>query len=189
MDTQKFETPNNELEISNQGTLRRLTSYSTGRYENRNLSVIPQKPRTDFEHSLSVSPFVMEISPGLFATFKEPECVAASRPAYLGSRWTAWIDPEGQLYFFREGPLRVVTEAYLYRPDTMENLCRWIEHVESLLSDAEMTISEDIELFLELEGENCAYYFVDHATCAQFWMESLETDQLGLPPVVSTSHL
>jgi hypothetical protein len=76
MDTQKFETPNNELEISNQGTLRRLTSYSTGRYENRNLSVIPQKPRTDFEHSLSVSPFVMEISPGLFATFKEPECVA-----------------------------------------------------------------------------------------------------------------
>ncbi|KAJ7810555.1 hypothetical protein B0H13DRAFT_542756 [Mycena leptocephala] len=167
MDTQKFETPNNELEISNQGTLRRLTSYSTGRYENRNL----------------VSPFVMEISPGLFATFKEPE------PAYLGPRWTAWIDPEGQLYFFREGPLRVVTEAYLYRPDIMENLCRWIEHIESLLSDAEMTISKDIELFLELEGENCAYYFVDHATCAQFWMESLETDQLGLPPVVSTSHL
>jgi hypothetical protein len=93
------------------------------------------------------------------------------------------------LYFFREGPLRVVTEAYLYRPDIMKNLCRWIEHIESLLSDAEMTISEDIELFLELEGENCAYYFVDHATCAQFWMESLETDQLGLPPVVSTSHL
>ncbi|KAJ7924641.1 hypothetical protein B0H13DRAFT_2184436 [Mycena leptocephala] len=167
MDTQEFETPDNELEISNQGTLRRITSYSTGRYENRDL----------------VSPFVMEISPGLFTTFKEPE------PAYLGPRWTAWVGPEGQLYFFREGPLRVVTEAYLYRPDTMENLCRWIEHIESFLSDAKMTISEDIELFLELEGENCAYYFVDHATCAQFWLESLETDQLGLPPVISTSHL
>ncbi|KAJ7912985.1 hypothetical protein B0H13DRAFT_513243 [Mycena leptocephala] len=50
--------------------------------------------------------------------------------------------PEGQLYFFRQGPLRVVTEAYLYRPGTMENLCHWIEHIEGLLSDAELIFSE-----------------------------------------------
>jgi hypothetical protein len=93
------------------------------------------------------------------------------------------------LYFFRQGPLRVVTEAYLYRPGTMENLCHWIEHIEGLLSDAELIFSENIELFLELEGEDCAYYFVDHATCTQFWLENLETDQLDLPPVLSTSHL
>jgi len=168
MDAQEREVPKNEIEeVPSEGSLRPITSYSTNRYENRAF----------------VDPFVMEISPGLFTTSQEPE------PGYLAPLWSAHIHPEGQLYFFREGPLRVVTEAYLYRRETFETACRWIAHIECLLSDVEVTISGDIELFVELEEQNCAYYFVDHATCAQFWLENSDTDRLGLPPVTSTSQL
>lgn len=71
----------------------------------------------------------------------------------------------------------------------MENVGRWIKHIEALLSDVEIQISEDFELFVEIEGENCAYYLVDHATCAQFWLESSDTDKLGLQQVCSASQL
>ncbi|KAJ7231407.1 hypothetical protein B0H12DRAFT_1146600 [Mycena haematopus] len=76
----------------------------------------------------------MEISVGLFTASKEPE------PEYLPPLWPV-------IYFFRKGPLRVVTEAYLYRPETFETVCHWIEHIERLLSDVKVIISGDIELF------------------------------------------
>jgi hypothetical protein len=50
-------------------------------------------------------------------------------------------------------------------------------------------ISEDIELFVEFEEKDCAYYFVDHATSAQFWLEKSDTEKLDLPYVASTSQL
>jgi len=93
------------------------------------------------------------------------------------------------LYFLREGPLRVVTEAYLYQSETMEIAKRWIQHIENLLSDAAVKISGDIELFLELKEQNCAYYFVDHAAHTEFWLKYSDTDELGLPTVTSTSQL
>ncbi|KAJ7913183.1 hypothetical protein B0H13DRAFT_2470993 [Mycena leptocephala] len=72
----------------------------------------------------------------------------------------------------------------------MENLSRWIEHIETILSsDAQVTITRDVELFLELEEENCTYYFVNHATCDQFWLEDTDTEELNLPPVISVSRL
>ncbi|KAJ6532972.1 hypothetical protein B0H19DRAFT_1186731 [Mycena capillaripes] len=166
MDSQKLEILNDEIPGS-QGILRPITSYSTNRYANKAF----------------VDPYVMEISPGLFTTSQEPE------PGYLAPLWSSYVHPEGQLYFYRDAPLRVVTEAYLFRTDTMEHVCRWIEHIEGMLSKIEIMISGDIELFLQLEGEDCAYYFVDHATYAQFWLESSDTDKLGLPPVSSTSQL
>ncbi|KAJ7645190.1 hypothetical protein DFH06DRAFT_1096919 [Mycena polygramma] len=165
MDPSKFNIPDNEM--PNQGILRPITSYSTNRYENKAL----------------VDTFAMGISPGLFTKSREPE------PEYLAPLWSGHVHPEGQLYFFHDGPLRVVTEANIHCPDTMENVGRWIKHIEALLSDVEIQISEDFELFVEIDGENCAYYFVDHATCAQFWLESSDTDRLGLQQVSSASQL
>ncbi|KAJ7300869.1 hypothetical protein DFH08DRAFT_127420 [Mycena albidolilacea] len=55
----------------------------------------------------SVETFAMEISPGLFTTSQEPEA------EYLAPLWSAHVHSEGQLYFFREGTLRVVTEVYI----------------------------------------------------------------------------
>ncbi|KAJ6496129.1 hypothetical protein C8R45DRAFT_985081 [Mycena sanguinolenta] len=165
--------PQNEIEHvaahegSHEGSLRPITSSSTSRYDDR----------------AWVDAFVMDISAGVFTMSKEPE------PEYIGPLWSAHVHPEGQLYFFREGPLRVVTEAYLYNSETFDTACRWIERIECLLSDVKVAISQDIELFVQLEDQNCAYYFVDHTTCAQFWLEDSDTDKLGLPTVASTSQL
>ncbi|KAJ7352101.1 hypothetical protein DFH08DRAFT_857956 [Mycena albidolilacea] len=170
MDTQTLDIPipKNETEdVMNEGSLRPITSHSTKRYENRTL----------------VETFAMEISPGLFTTSQEPE------PEYLAPLWSAHVHPEGQLYFFREGPLRVVTEAYLYHVETFETVCGWIARIEHLLADMKILISEDIELFVEFKGQDCAYYFVDHATSAQFWLEKSDTEKLDLPYVASTSQL
>ncbi|KAJ7078323.1 hypothetical protein B0H15DRAFT_1001402, partial [Mycena belliarum] len=111
------------------------------------------------------------------------------RPEYLPLRWSAQVHPEGQLYFYCDGPLRVVTEAYLYHPKTLENVCIWIDHIQDLLSGAKTAISGDIELFIKLEGEDCAYYFVDHSTRTQFWLENSNTEELDLLPVISMSQL
>ncbi|KAF8143682.1 hypothetical protein K438DRAFT_1783529 [Mycena galopus ATCC 62051] len=106
-------------------------------------------------------------------------------PGYLPPLWSAHIHPEGQLYFVHEGPLRVVT----HQSETLEMVWRWIQHIEGLLSAAEIKVSGDIELFLELEGQDCAYYLVDHANCTQFWLENSDTEKLDLPTVTSTSQL
>ncbi|KAJ7081755.1 hypothetical protein C8R44DRAFT_823400 [Mycena epipterygia] len=166
MDTRQKEIPAGSKEELT-GSLRPTTSYYTGRYDNSTL----------------VEPFSVEISPGLFTTSQDPE------PEYLPPLWSAHVHPEGQLYFCRQGPLRVVTEAYLYRAETLENVCCWIDHIQQILSNTQPRVSGAIELFIKLEEENCAYYFVDHATRAQFWLESSSTDELGQPPVISISQL
>ncbi|KAF7336161.1 hypothetical protein MVEN_02163500 [Mycena venus] len=162
MDALNFETPIGEG-LWSPGSLRPITSHSTNRYAKRALA----------------DPFIMEIPPGLFMRSKEPE------PGYLPPLWSAHIHPEGQLYFVHEGSLRVV----MHRPETLEIAWCWIRYIEGLISDAEITVSGDIELFLQLEGPDCAYYFVDHATCTQFWLESSDTERLDLPTVTSTSQL
>ncbi|KAJ6595727.1 hypothetical protein DFH09DRAFT_1135426 [Mycena vulgaris] len=153
-------------ETKSEGNLRPTTSSDTGRYERTGLA----KPNN------------MQISSGLFI-HSLPE------PAYLPLHWSAHIHPEGQLYFCRDGSPRVVTEAYLYRPETLGKVTRWIKKIEDTVADKSFPISDQVELFIKIEGEDCAYYFVDHATRAQSWIEDIDTDELGLPPVVSLSQL
>ncbi|KAJ7158968.1 hypothetical protein C8R43DRAFT_994627 [Mycena crocata] len=149
------------------GVLRPITSYYTGRYDN----------------STIVCPTVVKIESGLFTQCQDPE------PTYLPPLWSVHVHPEGQPYFFLAGPLRVVTEAYLYLPGDLKRIYRWIQQIHDILSQTNIIISQQTELFLKLEDEDCAYYFVDHATRTQFWLETYETDELGIPPVVSTSQL
>ncbi|KAJ7792409.1 hypothetical protein B0H14DRAFT_2931374 [Mycena olivaceomarginata] len=151
-----------------EGILRPTTSNDTGRYE-----------RTGF-----AEPVNMQISSGLFIHSRMPE------PIYLPLHWSAYVHPEGQLYFCREGPsLRVVTEAYLYRPETLDKATRWIKRIEDLIAEKEFPASHHLELFIKLEDEDCAYYLIDHVTHAASWLETIDTDDLGLPPVVSLSQL
>lgn len=111
------------------------------------------------------------------------------RPAYLPPHWSAYIHPEGQLYFCRTGSFQVVTEAYLYRPETLAKVTCWVKRIEDLMSNKKIPISNQLELFIKIEEEDCAYYFVDHSTHAESWLEDTNTDDLGLPPVVSLSQL
>ncbi|KAJ7785164.1 hypothetical protein DFH07DRAFT_1054549 [Mycena maculata] len=149
------------------GSLRAITSYATGRYDNSTL----------------VDPYSMDISPGLFTTSQDPE------PQYLPPLWSAHVHPEGQLYFYLEGPLPVVTEAYLYHPETLESACLWIDYIRDMFLGAKVDVSRETELFIKLEEDGCAYYFVEHSTRTQFWLETSSTEKLGLPAVLSTSHL
>ncbi|KAJ7816336.1 hypothetical protein B0H13DRAFT_2460276 [Mycena leptocephala] len=136
-------------ETKSEGILRPTTSNDTGRYERTGLA----------------EPFNMQISSGLFIRSRLPE------PTYLPLHWSAHIHPKGQLYFCREGSLRVVTEAYLYRPETLEKVTHWIQKIEDIVANKNFPISDQLELFIKIEDEDCAYYLVDHAARAQSWLE------------------
>ncbi|KAJ6514554.1 hypothetical protein DFH09DRAFT_1196682 [Mycena vulgaris] len=139
-------------ETKSEGNLRPITSNDTGRYETTGWA----------------EPNNMQISSGLFIR---------SLPDYLPLHWSAHIHPGGQLYFCRDGSPRVVTEAYLHRPETLGKVTRWIKKIEDTVADKSFPISDQVELFIEIEGEDCAYYFKD-----------IDTFELGLPPVVSLSQ-
>ncbi|KAF9031141.1 hypothetical protein BDP27DRAFT_1409897 [Rhodocollybia butyracea] len=102
--------------------------------------------------------------------------VRGSIPHYLPLQWTAYTHPEGQLYFHRNSELQITTEAYLYSP-------------EILVKKKNIPISNALELYLMIEDTGCAYYFVDHASQSQFWLEQVQSDELGIPDVDSPSHL
>ncbi|KAJ7211366.1 hypothetical protein GGX14DRAFT_624528, partial [Mycena pura] len=150
-----------------QTMLRPITSNDTGRYE-----------RTGF-----AEPCSMQIPSGLFT------CVRLPEPTYLPQHWSAHTHPEGQLYFCRAGSPRIVTEAYLYRTEVLDKVLHWVKKIEDIAAERNFPLSGQVELFIKLEDEDCAYYIVDHATRAQSWMEDVDTDDLGLPPVVSVSQL
>ncbi|KAL0575214.1 hypothetical protein V5O48_006753 [Marasmius crinis-equi] len=113
----------------------------------------------------------------------------ADKPSYLPPYWSSYVHPEGQLYFARDSPLRIVTEAHLYTPEILAKVLYWSKHIEMLVEEKEMQLSENIELFILIEDGGCSYYFIDHAMQTQFWLEEYETTDLGLPEVASASHL
>ncbi|KAI0309667.1 hypothetical protein OF83DRAFT_35765, partial [Amylostereum chailletii] len=49
--------------------------------------------------------------------------------------------------------------------------------------------SLDLFLKLDLQTGGCSYYFVEHATRVVFWVDSFKSEDLGLPPSISSNHL
>ena len=82
-----------------------------------------------------------------------------------------------------------MTESYLYNPVTAKNISAWLIAVEELASKKGFTFTDHTELFLELHENDCNYYFVDHAFRTLFWLDAYDTSELGILPVVSSSHL
>ncbi|EEB90677.1 hypothetical protein MPER_11083 [Moniliophthora perniciosa FA553] len=155
-----------DVEISDFGTLRPTTSQWTERYDRKQLA----------------SPKQVLITPG-YLYCSEPE------PQYLPPGWSPYTHPEGQLYFFRNTPLRIVTESYLYDSQTLTKALHWSKHIESILEDKQIPLSQHIELFIYIEDDGCSYYLVNHATQTQFWLEEVDTSELGLSDLDSDSHL
>ncbi|KAK1225099.1 hypothetical protein PQX77_011968 [Marasmius sp. AFHP31] len=147
-------------------TLRPTTSEWTGRYE--------RHARASLGKAV--------LKPGYLPC-------AENKPSYLPPCWSSYVHPEGQLYFARDSPLRIVTEADLYEPQTLAQVLHWSKHIEMLVEEKEMPLSEHIELFILIEDDGCSYYFIDHLTRTQFWLEEYETSELGIPEVASASHL
>lgn len=71
----------------------------------------------------------------------------------------------------------------------MAKVSGWSRIIENLVVQKHIVLSDNVELFLQIEDDDCAYYFVDHATRTEFWLEELNTDDLNIPAVVSPSHL
>ena len=104
-------------------------------------------------------------------------------------QWSACIQPEGKEYFYRDSGLPVVTDARMYDPKTANKVCAWATEVERLAKGQGLVLDKNIELFLEIEENNCNYYLVDRVTATLFWLSEYTTTELGLQPAVSDSHL
>jgi len=115
----------------------------------------------------------------------------STRSTHLPPHWSNSIHPEGKIYFHRdsESGLRVVTESYLYNPNIKEAICAWVTKVEERALMKGFVFTNRTELFLELDGNDCNYYFVDHDIRILFWLDAYDTSELGILPVVSPSHL
>lgn len=158
------ESPEN---VDSLGSLRYTTSKQTTRYN----------------ESSRVEPGVAVVAAGMFISSRD------ATPAYLPPQWSAYTHPEGQLYFYRNSVPRIVTEAYIYHPDIMAKVGGWSRTIEELIAQKHIVLSDNIELFLQIDDNDCAYYFVDHATRTEFWLDALNTDDLGISAVASPSHL
>lgn len=125
------------------------------------------------------------ISPGLFAFAPEPE------PVYLPPLWSVHDHPEGSVYFVRNTCPRVVTDAYLYEPRIQDSILKWIDVIDKAMVKLEIVLSESVELYLKPaeDEDTCYYYFIDHETRVEFWLESVEVGLLDLGAAVSDGHL
>ena len=113
----------------------------------------------------------------------------ATRPTYLPPQWFDSVHPEGKIYFHRNSGLRVVTESYLYNANVATAICAWVREVEEQASRKGFVFTNHTELFLQLDGNDCNYYFVDHGVETISWLDAYDTSELGILPVVSPSHL
>lgn len=104
-------------------------------------------------------------------------------------QWSACIQPEGKEYFYRDSGLPVVTEARMDDPKTANKVCAWAAEVERQVESQGLVLDSNMELFLEIDDNNCSYYLVDRATATLFWLTEYTTTELGLQPAVSDSHL
>ncbi|KAE9407931.1 hypothetical protein BT96DRAFT_954259 [Gymnopus androsaceus JB14] len=154
------------IQSLSEGNLRPITSLATGRYD-----------KCSFANPNSIT-----LTPGY-------PYVQGTIPSYLPQQWTAYTHPEGQLYFHRNAMLQITTDAYLYSPEILDKVLYWAKTIEALLEEKNIPLSNTIELFILIEDDDCAYYFIDHASRSQFWLEPLRSDEMGIPDVDSHSHL
>ncbi|KAG6826706.1 hypothetical protein H0H87_006609 [Tephrocybe sp. NHM501043] len=124
-----------------------------------------------------------------YATSKQTERYDEGISPYLPPQWSAHIHPEGQMYFYKDAAIRIVTEANINDPKVLEKVEYWVQVVEKLLPQKGLTPTENVELLIKIDGNDCSHYFIDHQSQTIFWMEPLETDEMGIEPVASPAHL
>ncbi|KAF5310822.1 hypothetical protein D9619_008020 [Psilocybe cf. subviscida] len=113
-------------------------------------------------------------------------------PSYLPSYWSLSVHPEGKRYYFRNSGLRVITEEDLTDSDALQSVTRCITAVEAEVKNQNLTLAETVELYVQPDYSSddiCWYYLVDHAAQMPFWLEEVDTDELGLQESGSESHM
>ena len=120
--------------------------------------------------------------------------IAAPAGTDLQLQWSARIHPiSGQSWFYRESTPRIITEANLHDADAMKRMTCWVKRFHERFIREGISHPDGVELFLQLgdsdESDSCAYYFIDHGSRKEFWIDPFDPEVLGLPPVTSIPHL
>ena len=112
-------------------------------------------------------------------------------PTYLPHEWISTVHPEGNAYFVRAEPpqLRVVAGCNINDSTTADRVCAWVNYIQALALEKDIVFSEHTEIFVQLDDTDCQYYIIDDNTMTVFWLEIYDSDDLGLLPVVSRSHM
>ncbi|EKM76801.1 hypothetical protein AGABI1DRAFT_108633 [Agaricus bisporus var. burnettii JB137-S8] len=111
------------------------------------------------------------------------------RPTYLPPQWSAHVQPEGKPYFSHKGPLTTVTESWIHDAKIISEVEKWIERITLQIKNKKTELI-NVELYIRIdENLDCYYYVVDRQAQSLFWTENLTTEDVGLPPVASPSHL
>lgn len=77
----------------------------------------------------------------------------------------------------------------MYTVEVAAEVEKWIEHLAPGIKEKGVELL-DVELYIRLdEDKDCLYYVLNRKDQTLFWLEDFETDSLGLPEVVSPSHL
>ena len=79
----------------------------------------------------------------------------------------------------------------MYSETAREQVLRCSITIFKALESKSLVLPESAELYLmPLDYDDiCLYYFVDHASCALFWIDDIGMSDLGLPEVISEPHL
>ncbi|TFY82261.1 hypothetical protein EWM64_g1751 [Hericium alpestre] len=111
--------------------------------------------------------------------------------------WVPVTHPEGGLYFY-DSERHIFTDAYVYDPLIADEAEQFIAHLDEILKLYSKSLPPNYELVLEIEpwddGEfqlMWGYYYIDHDTRSQFWLEEFESADLiwELDGVSTFSHI
>jgi hypothetical protein len=89
--------------------------------------------------------------------------------------------------------LTIVTEARIAEPGVADQLNAWLSIICNAITEKHFHLLETSHLFLEIHRDSgsCNYYFADHTLRTVFWLHTLDTLAVGVPPQHSfkNSHL
>ncbi|KIJ27570.1 hypothetical protein M422DRAFT_784843 [Sphaerobolus stellatus SS14] len=111
--------------------------------------------------------------------------------------WESFVHPEGLLYYSKtspEIPGHIITESDAKDPIILEQLSRVanaiIEQARMKGFYSDKSVNVDLVL-LDIKYLECnfGYYFVDHEHHTIFWLEGLDSNDLGVGEVCDDDHL
>ncbi|KAJ3488023.1 hypothetical protein NLI96_g3136 [Meripilus lineatus] len=117
-------------------------------------------------------------------------------PPYTPPGWSTLTRPDGSVYFRYSGPpFTVVTDVDMTDAEVQAKMAQYIHTVVLALAANHTLLSDHIEAFFQFSlnhdfaDDDLRYYFVDHRFRVVFWIDSVDTRALGLPPESSELHL
>ncbi|KAL6309944.1 hypothetical protein BKA93DRAFT_756917 [Sparassis latifolia] len=139
-----------------------------------------------YDRNFLIRPGNVDIPAGLHSSMYLPE------PIYLPQGWTLQVHPEGSPYYVNALKVPcVVTDTPLHDPELCSKLTSSIEVFHYNVKNLDLTLPSDCELYVHVDSthDGCSYYLVDHDCQTIFWLQTMDSDTLGLPEVSSISHL